>query len=84
MGVFIGPTKVTQVTLPNGDIVPVIPAKFYKESEERKRLRESAARASANAISNSLAQGIPVTIIQGKKLILINPDRSETVIEVLQ
>ena len=79
----MGPTKVTQVTLPNGDVVPVIPAKFNKETEEIKRLRESAARASANAISNSLAKGIPVTIMRDKKIIQINPDRSETVIEVL-
>ena len=28
----MSPTKVTQVTLPNGDVVPVIPAKYAKES----------------------------------------------------
>ena len=79
----MSPTKVTQVTLPNGDVVPVYPVGFFKETEEIKRLRESAARASANAISKSLANGIPVTIMRGKKIIQINPDKSETVIEVL-
>ena len=80
----MGSTKIKQITLPNGDVVPVFPVEFFKETEETKRLRESAARASANAIAKSLANGIPVTIMRGKKIIQINPDKSETVIEVLQ
>ena len=76
----MSPTKTTQVTLPNGVTVPVIPAKFVKETAETRRLRESAARASANAVAKTLAQGIPVTIMRDGKLIQINPDRTETVI----
>ena len=77
----MSPTKVTQVTLPNGDVVPVIPAKYAKETPEIKRLRESAARAGDNAIAKALANGIPVTILRDGVLIQINPDRSETVLE---
>ena len=76
----MSPTKVTQVTLPNGDVVPVIPAKYAKETAETKRLRESAARAGDNAIAKALANGIPVNLRDGV-LIQINPDRSETVLE---
>ena len=76
----MSPTKVTQVTLPNGDVVPVIPAKYAKETAETKRLRESAARAGDNAIAKALANGIPVNPRDGV-LIQINPDRSETVLE---
>ncbi len=73
--------EITYVTLPNGDVVPVIPAKYAKETPEIKRLRESAARASANAIAESLANGVPVTILRDGVMIQINPDLSETVIE---
>ena len=79
----MSPTKVTQVTLPNGDVVPVIPAKYAKETAETKRLRESAARAGDNAIAKALANGIPVTILRDGVLIQINPDLSETVLEKL-
>ena len=79
----MSPTKVTQVTLPNGDVVPVIPAKFAKETPEITRLCESAARAGANAIAKSLANGVPVTILRDGVLIQINPDHSETVLEKL-
>ena len=73
-------TKITKVTLPNGVTVPVIPVEFVKETAETRRLRESAARAGANAFARTLAQGIPVTIMRDGKLIQINPDRTETVI----
>ena len=79
----MSPTKVTQVTLPNGDVVPVIPAKYAKETPEITCLRESAARTGANAIAKSLANGVPVTILRDGVLIQINPDHSETVLEKL-
>ena len=79
----MSPTKTTQITLPNGETVPVVSAEFARETAEIKRLRASAARASANAVANALAKGIPVTIMRDGALIQINPDRTETVIEVL-
>lgn len=77
----MSPTKTTQVTLPNGETVPVVSAKFAKETAETKRLRASAAKAGANAVSKALAEGIPVTIMRNETLVQINPDRSETVLE---
>lgn len=79
----MSPTKTTQITLPNGEVVPVVSAEFAKETAETVRLRTSAAKAGANAVANALAKGIPVTIMRDGALIQINPDRTETVIEVL-
>ena len=78
----MSPTKTTQITLPNGEIIPVVSAEFAKETAETKRLRASAAKAGAKAVANALAKGIPVTIMRNGALIQINPDRTETVIEV--
>ena len=78
----MSPTKTTQVTLPNGETVPVISAEFAKETAEPKRLRTSAAKASANAVSTALAKGIPVTVMRNGTLIQINPDRSESIVKV--
>ena len=78
----MSPTKTTQITLPNGEIIPVVSAEFAKETAETVRLRTSAAKAGANAVANALAKGIPVTIMRDGALIQINPDRTETVIEV--
>lgn len=78
----MSPTKTTQITLPNGEIIPVVSAEFAKETAETVRLRTSAAKAGANAVANALAKGIPVTIMRNGALIQINPDRTETVIEV--
>lgn len=77
----MSPTKTKQVTLPNGEIVPVVSAEFARETAETKRLRASAEKAGANAVAKTLAQGIPVTVMRNGVLIQINPDRSETVIE---
>ena len=79
----MSPTKTTQITLPNGEVIPVVSAEFAKETAETVRLRTSAAKAGANAVANALAKGIPVTIMRNGALIQINPDRTETVIEVL-
>ena len=79
----MSPTKTTQITLPNGEIIPVVSAEFAKETAETVRLRTSAAKAGANAVANALAKGIPVTIMRDGALIQINPDRTETVIEDL-
>ena len=79
----MSPTKTTQITLPNGEIIPVVSAEFAKETAETVRLRASAAKAGTNAVANALAKGIPVTIMRDGALIQINPDRTETVIEVL-
>lgn len=76
----MSPTKTTQVTLPNGETVPVISAEFAKETEETKRLRASAAKASANAVAAALDKGIPVTVMRNGVMIQINPDRSETIL----
>ena len=81
--VFMSPTKTTQITLPNGETVPVISAEFANETAETRRLRISAAKAGSNAVANALAKGIPVTIMRDGTLIQINPDRTETIIEVL-
>ena len=78
----MSPTNTTQVTLPNGETVPVISAEFAKETAETKRLRTSAAKASANAVSTALAKGIPVTVMRNGTLIQINPDRSESIVKV--
>ena len=78
----MSPTKTTQITLPNGEIIPVVSAEFAKETAETVRLRTSAAKDGANAVANALAKGIPVTIMRNGALIQINPDRTETVIEV--
>jgi len=76
----MSPTKTTQVTLPNGVTIPVVPAEFAKETAETRRLRDSAAKAGARAAAEALAKGIPVTIMRDGVLVRINPDRSETVI----
>lgn len=77
----MSPTKVTQVTLPNGDVVPVIPVENVRETAEMKRLRDSAEKAGAEAAAQTLAEGIPITIMRDGVLIQINPDHTETVIE---
>ena len=79
----MSPTKTTQITLPNGETVPVVSAEFAKETAETKRLRASAAKASAKAIADALAKGIPVTVMRDGVLIQINPDRTETIVEAL-
>jgi hypothetical protein len=79
----MSPTKTTQITLPNGETVPVVSAEFAKETAEIKRLRASAAKAGANAVANALAKGIPVTVMRDGVLIQINPDRTETIIKAL-
>ena len=79
----MSPTKIKQITLPNGDTVPVVSAEFAKETAETERLRASAAKAGVNAVAKALAEGIPVTVLRDGVLIQINPDRSETVIEAL-
>ena len=79
----MSPTKTTQITLPNGEVVPVVSAEFAKETAETVRLRTSAAKAGANAVANALAKGIPVTIMRNGALIQINPDRTETIVEAL-
>ncbi len=79
----MSPTKVKQVTLPNGETVPVIPAEFARKTEETERLRTSAAKAGKNAVSKALAKGIPVTVMRNGVLIQINPDRTESVIEAV-
>ena len=79
----MSPTKTTQITLPNGEVVPVVSAEFAKETAEIKRLRASAAKAGANAVANALAKGIPVTVMRDGVLIQINPDRTETMIKAL-
>ncbi len=79
----MSPTKIKQITLPNGEVVPVVSAEFAKETPETERLRISAAKAGVNAVAKALAKGIPVTVLRDGVLIQINPDRSETVIEAL-
>lgn len=79
----MSPTAIKQITLPNGEVVPVVSAEFARETPETKRLRTSAAKAGANAVTKALAKGIPVTVMRDGILIQINPDRSETVIEAL-
>ena len=79
----MSPTTVKQITLPNGDVVPVVSAEFARETPETKRLRTSAAKAGANAVAKALAKGIPVTVMRNGVLSQINPDRSETVLEAL-
>ena len=79
----MSPTKIKQITLPNGDTVPVVSAEFAKETAETKRLRASAAKAGAKAIADALAKGIPVTVMRDGNLIQINPDRTETIVEEL-
>ena len=77
----MSPAKTTQITLPNGEVVPVYPVESVQETEETKRLRESAERAGANAIAKAFSKGIPVTIMRDGVMIQINPDRTETVLE---
>ena len=79
----MSPVKTKQITLPNGEIVPVVSAKSARETAETKRLRDSAAKAGSKAVAKALAKGIPVTIMRDGNLIQINPDRTETVIEAL-
>ena len=78
----MSPTKITEVTLPNGVTVPVVPAKFAKETAETRRLRDSAAKAGSRAAAEALDRGLSVTIMRDGILVRINPDRSETVVEV--
>ena len=78
----MSPTKITEVTLPNGVTVPVVPAEFAKETAETRRLRDSAAKAGARAAAEALDRGLSVTIMRDGILVRINPDRSETVVEV--
>ena len=80
----MSPNKITQVTLPNGDVVPVVYVEPGKESAEAKRLRASAEKAGAQAAARALAEGIPITVMRDGVLIQINPDRTETVVEVLR
>ena len=77
----MSPTKITQVTLPDGVTVPVVPAEFADETDETRRLRNSASKAGSRAAAEALAHGLPVTIMRDGVLVRINPDRSETVIE---
>ena len=77
----MSPTAITEVTLPNGDTVPVVPAELARETAETERLRVSARKAGTNAAAKALASGIPVTVVRDGVLIRINPDRTETILE---
>ena len=79
----MSPAQTKQVTLPNGDVVPVVPVEYARETAATKRLRASAAKAGAQAAAQALAKGIPVTVMRDGVLIQINPDRTETAIEAL-
>ena len=78
---IVSPTKVTEVTLPNGEKVPVHSAASAPESPETETLRASAARAGAQAVAYALDHNVPVTVMKDGRLVKINPDRTETVIE---
>ena len=80
----MSPTKTTRVTLPNGDVVPVVSVEYGQESAEVKRLRASAAKAGAKAAAQTLAEGIPITVMRDGVLIQINPDHTETAVEALR
>ena len=77
----MSPTKITEVTLPNGEKVPVRPASMAPESSETLSLHSSAARAGAKAAAYALEHNVPITVMKDGKLIRINPDHTETVLE---
>ena len=77
----MSPTKITEVTLPNGEKVPVRPVSMAPESSETLSLHSSAARAGAKAAAYALEHNVPITVMKDGKLIRINPDHTETVLE---
>ena len=78
----MGPTKITEVTLPNGVTVPVVSA-VETDDATTETLRNVAAKAGSHAVENALSRGVSVTVAQADKIVTIHPDGSESGIGAL-
>ncbi len=78
----MSPTKITEVTLPNGVTVPVVSA-VGTDDPATETLRNIAAKAGSNAVENALSRGVSVTVAKADKIVTIHPDGSESIIGAL-
>lgn len=54
---------------------------FDEDPDEDRILAESARRGSEEAVRQTLAAGIPITILRGNEIVEIHPDGSEKVVK---
>ena len=88
----MSPTKITEVTLPNGVTVPVVSA-VETDDATTETLRNVAAKAGSHAVENALSRGVSVTVVKARgvsvtvakadKIVTIHPDGSESIIGAL-
>ena len=78
----MSPTKITEVTLPNGVTVPVVSA-VEPNDATTETLRNVAAKAGSHAVENALSRGVSVTVAKADKIVTIHPDGSESIIGAL-
>lgn len=62
--------------------IPLGPVEEY-DPDENRIIAESVRRGSEEAIRQTLAAGVPVTIIRGNDIVEIHPDGSEKIVGVL-
>ena len=76
-------TNARQVTLPNGEVIPIIFSAESESSAATLLLRKVAAKAGARAVQEAFSKGVSVTVAQNGKIVKIHPDGTESIIGVL-
>ena len=82
-GVLMKTTNTKKVTLPNGEVIPVIFSAESEHSAGMLLLRKVAAKAGARAVQEAFSRGVSVTVAKNGKIVKIHPDGTESIIGVL-
>lgn len=82
-GVLMKTTNTKKVTLPNGEVIPVIFSAESEHSAGTLLLRKVAAKAGARAVQEAFSHGVSVTVAKNGKIVKIHPDGTESIIGVL-
>lgn len=82
-GVLMKTTNTKKVTLPNGEVIPVIFSAESEHSAGTLLLRKVAAKAGTRAVQEAFSHGVSVTVAKNGKIVKIHPDGTESIIGVL-
>lgn len=82
-GVLMKTTNTKKVTLPNGEVIPVIFSAESEHSAGTLLLRKVAAQAGARAVQEAFSHGVSVTVAKNGKIVKIHPDGTESIIGIL-